>query len=193
MESFKVVVGDKEVPIVDNQIQKGSTKGFSYATPDFEESIDFDKAVEIWGKETLGEILFSELKRQANNIHKEALCEVTGKKKWREAIEVPLSSEQLDNYRAAYGRMITDWSPKGLSTKQLRADIADLMETLASIKPVTTIINGIKVPDVNAPETQRFYKIAERLQLKQQALDNKSNKSDDDGDSAEAPAEAVAA
>jgi hypothetical protein len=62
---------------------------------------------------------------------------------------------------------------------------------LASIKPVTTVINGIKVPDVNAPETQKFYKIAERLQAKQQALEAK--KSDDDSDSAEAPASAAVA
>jgi hypothetical protein len=192
-EAFKIKVGEHEVPIVDIDIQKGQTKGMSYPSPDFDGEIDFDKAVEVWGKEKLADILFSELRRQANTIHKEALTEVTGKDDWREASKVELSSEQVDNYRARYAQMVADWSPRGLTQKQLKEEIRNLTEQLTSVVPVTTRVNGILVPDVNAPETQKFYKIAEKLRAKQMALDAKKSKDEDSADTAAPASTAVAA
>jgi hypothetical protein len=189
MDKFQIKVGEVELPIVSHEIKKGQTKGSSFFGPDFD-SLTLQIIVNAFGEEKVVEdLLKPELRRYANQIHKEALVEVTNAKNWRDAVLD--GSEQEELFRNRYQQMYADLSPRGLTIKQLKAEISELMETLASIKPVTTVINGIKVPDVNAPETQKFYKIAERLQAKQQALEAK--KSDDDSDSAEAPASAAVA
>jgi hypothetical protein len=186
MDKFNIKVGEKELAIVTHEIKKGQTKGATFWGPDFN-ALDLNSVVAAFGEDkVLNDIVIPELRRLANIITKEAVAEVTGKDKGG----VLEGTEQQEQFIQRFGEMYSGLSPRGLTIKALKERINELTEELSGIKPV---FGAGGMPDVTNSETIRFFKLAQKLQAAQCALEAKKSKDEEDsGDNAEAPKAAPA-